>query len=323
MLKKYRSVWMPLLAAMIWGTAFVAQSVAAGTIGALTYNCARSVIATVFIGSMILVRNWFKKRAGQTVPKTDIKQLILGGVCCGIFLTAGCYFQQKGMETTSAGKAGFITALYVVLVPVAGLFFKRRVRPLIWLCVLLAIGGLYFLCIKRGENLSVETGDLLELCCAVAYTGSILCIDHFSRRVDGIMLSCAQFAVQAIICAFLAPLFETPSWSQITSNIPSLLYVGILSSGVAYTLQILAQACGNATVVSLLFSLESFFAVVSGAIILGDRLTGREYIGCGLMLAAVLLSQLPARGEKDKETDTSGEKDPDGAVACGGTDNDA
>lgn len=292
---------MPLLAAFIWGTAFVAQSVAAGTIGVLAYNCSRSVIASLFIGAMLLIRKRLPGYAKSHTETVSIKRVLFGGFCCGLFLTAGCYFQQKGLETTSAGKAGFITALYVVLVPLTALFFRKRVRPFIWLCVLLALGGLYFLCIKKGEDLTVEHGDVLVFFCAIAYTGQILCIDRFSREIDGVLLSFMQFAVQAVICAILAPIFEKVSFAQIVSNLPSLLYVGVLSSGVGYTLQILAQRDGNPTVVSILMSLESFFAAVSGAVILGDRLTGRELLGCALMLSAVLLSQLPEQRRK-KET---------------------
>lgn len=300
--KKFNQIWMPLLAALIWGTAFVAQSVSAGTIGVLTYNGARSVIATAFIGMMLFVRGRLRSRKGEKSEPVDKKRFLLGGLCCGLFLTAGCYFQQKGMETTSAGKAGFITALYVVLVPVvSAFFFRKRVRPFIWLCVVIALTGLYFLCIKQGEKLTVERGDVLVFFCAVAYTGQILCIDRFSRDVDGVLLAFGEFAVQAVLCAILAPIFETVFVGQIVSNLPSLLYVGILSSGVGYTLQILAQRDGNPTVVSILMSLESFFAAVSGALILGDRLTGRELLGCALMLSAVLLSQLPEQRRK-KET---------------------
>jgi len=177
---------------------------------------------------------------------------------------------------------------------------------MVWFSVMLAISGLYFLCIKHGENFAVNTGDILEFFCAIAYTGLILCIDYFTRTVDGLTLSCAQFAVQAMICAVAAPLFETPTWGQISANLPGILYVGIVSSGIGYTLQILAQADGNPTVVSLLFSLESFFAVVFSAIFLGDRLSNRELLGCGLMLTAVFLSQLPGKKHKTEPSGSNG-----------------
>ena len=192
----------------------------------------------------------------------------------------GTNLQQMGLETTTSGKAGFITALYIVIVPIAGIFLRQKAPRAIWLSVALAVVGLYLLCVQ--ESFSITEGDWYVLLCSFCFAGHILLIDHFTRKVDGVALSCVQFLVM-----------ETPDWAGLLACIGPVLYVGIFSSGVGYTLQILAQKDSNPTVVSLLLSLESVFATVAGALILGDRMSGKEYLGCVLMLAAVVLAQLP------------------------------
>lgn len=300
--KNIKQVVLPLLAALIWGSAFVAQSLSAGHIGAFTFNMLRSLIAVIVLGILAAVmrtkrgadvRSAAEKKAGR-------KDLAIGGLCCGFFLTLGSNLQQLGIERTSVGKAGFITALYVVLVPLVGLFFRKRVSPQVWVSVGIATLGLYFLCIEAGSGLSINSGDLLVLLCAFCFTGQILCVDHFVQKVDGVELSCAQFAVVTVISTCIAIVRGEPfEPAEILACLPYVLYVGTFSSGVAYTLQIIAQKDGNPTVVSLLLSLESFFAIVCGAIILHERLSGREYLGCVLMLAAVFLSQIPEKERKE------------------------
>ena len=290
-----RQVVFPLLAALIWGTAFVAQDMCADKIGPMTFNATRFFIAVV----MLLIIIWIFGKLSKDHPqrtaeerKIDRKQLMLGGLCCGMALAVASNFQQAGIGAgTDAGKAGFITALYIVLVPILGLFLKKKVSLPVWISVGLAVVALYLLCITG--DFSLAPGDLLMLLCAFFFAIHILVIDHFTAAVDGMKLSCAQFLVAGVLSAIGALFFEAPDLAAILSCILPILYVGIFSCGVAYTLQILAQKDSNPTVVTILLSMESVFAVISGAIILHQRMTGREYLGCVLMLVAVLLAQVP------------------------------
>ena len=290
-----RQVLFPLVAAMIWGTAFVAQSVCAPLVPPFAFNALRSAIAVAFLLPVSRAFDTAAKRRGDPPPKTDRRALALGGVLCGICLSAAANLQQAGMSDASAGKAGFITAFYVVLVPVFGLFLRRRAGAQIWAGVAFAVAGLYLLCIKAGEGFALQTADIFLVFCAVAFALQIMVIDHFVQKVDGIRLSIVQFAVTALISAGLALAFEDVDWNGVWRCALPILYMGVMSSGVAYTLQILAQKGSNPAVVSLLFSLESVFSVLAGAVILGDKLTGREYLGCALMFTAVILAQIPHR----------------------------
>ena len=206
-------------------------------------------------------------------------------------LTVATNLQQMGLETTSSGKAGFITALYIVIVPIAGIFLRKKAPRAIWISVALAVAGLYLLCVQ--ESFSITRGDFYVLLCSFCFAGHILIIDHFTQKVDGVELSCAQFFVVAVISAIAMLVSEPFDLAGLLACVGPVLYVGILSSGVGYTLQILAQKDSDPTVVSLLLSLESVFATVAGAVILGDRMSGKEYLGCVLMLIAVVLAQLP------------------------------
>lgn len=297
-----RHTVLPLLAAFIWGTAFVSQVEGSETLDAFSFNTARSVVAAVFLFFVALgVRLWQKQNAqkkGTWVAKTpeqrkaSAKALGLSGLICGTMLTVAANLQQAGIAQSGAGKSGFITALYVVLVPVLGIFLKKRVPPRVWVSVLIAVLGLYLLSIKKGD-FRIEQGDAYLILCALAFTFQIMTIDYYSERVNGIELSCVQFIVVALESGVLMLLFSEVTWSDFTAVIGPILYAGILSSGVAYTLQIISQKGANPTLVSLLMSLESVFAVLSGALILHERLTGREYLGCLIMFLAVLLSQIP------------------------------
>lgn len=287
---------LPLLTALIWGTAFVAQSVGAAYMGAFTFNTARAVIAFFFLLGMCFVLRLLRRRQGTAYPSASRRELIWGGLCCGMALTVATYFQQKGLETTTAGKAGFITALYIVLVPIFGRILGRRVSKGIWCSVTLAVAGLYFLCIN--EALTVTVGDLYLLVCALCFAVQIMTVDYFSQRVNGVELSCLQFLVMAVLSALGMPGETLPSVATASEWLWPVLYVGIFSSGVAYTLQILSQKDADPAVVSLLMSLESVFATIAGVLILHDQMRGREYLGCALMLAAVILTQLPDRTAK-------------------------
>ena len=282
----------PVLAALIWGAAFVAQSVGAGLVGPFTFNAVRNVLAFFFLLAICLGRNkWRVRQSPATPPVVLTRGLLVAGICCGIALSGIAYFQQKGLETTTAGKAGFITALYIVLVPIAGIFLKKKAPKTIVVSVTLAVVGLYLLCIN--EEFSITVGDIYVLVCAFCCTAHIMFIDYFSQKEDGVAMSCIQFLVVAVISFVGMALTEEPSLPAILSSAVPILYTGIFSSGIGFTLQILAQKGTDPTRVSLLMSLESVFAVVAGAIILGDQMSGREYFGCALMLVAVVLAQLP------------------------------
>ncbi len=289
-----RQVVFPILAAFIWGTAFVAQDLCADSIGTFAFNATRYFIAVLALLVVIAVSDKAKKnRPTPTAEekKAANKQLWLGGLCCGVALAIASNFQQAGLVAgTDAGKAGFITALYVVLVPVFGLFFKRKVSLPVWIAVVCSVVALYLLCIKG--DFSLAAGDLLILVCAVCFAVHILVIDHFTAYCDGVKLSCLQFLFAGIISAVCMFLFENVDFAAIWSCILPLLYVGIFSCGVGYTLQILAQKDSNPTVVTILLSLESVFAVIAGAIILHQQMTAREYIGCVVMFVAVILAQI-------------------------------
>ena len=294
-----RQVVFPTLAAFIWGTAFVAQDLCADSIGAFAFNATRYFIAVLALLVVILISDKLKKNKPTLTAqekKAANKQLWLGGLCCGAALAIASNFQQAGLVAgTDAGKAGFITALYVVLVPVFGLFFKRKVSLPTWIAVVLSVVALYLLCIKG--DFSLAPGDLLVLVCAVCFAVHILVIDHFTAYCDGVKLSCLQFLFAGIISTICMFIFEDVDFAAILSCALPLLYVGIFSCGVGYTLQILAQKDSNPTVVTILLSLESVFAVIAGAIILKQQMTVREYIGCAIMFAAVILAQIqfPAR----------------------------
>ena len=309
--KTVRQIIFPLTAAMIWGSAFVGQSVVAEALPPITFIAIRAVIGFFFLlGLCRVLEGIEKRRTGTLAPKGSRRDLIRGGLACGLFLTAATNFQQAGLSDTPAGKAGFITALYMVLVPIFGIFLKRPATRRVWVSALIALVGLYFLCITG--DFSLQRSDLLVLVCAFLFAGQIMAIDHFVTKVDGVRLSCAQFLVVAVASGVLALLFETPLFGLADAErcfrfaalytkesgvawgvVLPILYVGTFSSGIAYTLQILAQKDSDPTVVSLLLSTESVFSVIFGALLLHDRLSGREYLVCSLMLGAGGLSQLP------------------------------
>jgi drug/metabolite transporter (DMT)-like permease len=280
---------------MIWGTAFVFQSVSAEFVGPFTFTMLRSAIGAAFLGLLLLGRRLLVRcgvMKGQ--GKRDLKALLLGGFLCGTVLTIATNLQQIGLHHgTTAGKSAFLTALYVVLVPLVGLLlFRRRESPALWVSIVLAVGGLYFLCITKGERMIV--GDVFTLLCAVAFTAHIMVIDRFGERVDGVELSCVQFVVVTLWSMLGMLLTEQPTPEAIVACIGPVLYVGIFSSGVAYTLQILAQKGSNPTVVSLLLCLESVFATIATVMMLGQWMSARETLGSVLMLLAVLLAQIPS-----------------------------
>ncbi len=283
---------------MIWGTAFVAQDICADKIEPMTFNASRFFIAFWALLFIVFVFDKIAKSRGN-VPQQKLtdKSTLVGGFWCGTVLGIATNLQQAGMSfQTDSGKAGFITALYIVLVPIMGLFLKKKVCFSVWVSVGIAVVAMYLLCVT--SSFTVAFGDLLMLLCAVAFAGHIMVCDHFSQFVDGAKLSCVQFFFATLWSLVGAVLTETIDLSMILSCALPILYVGIFSSGVGYTLQILAQKDSNPTVVSILLSLESVFAVIAGAIILQQQMTGREYAGCVLMLVAVVLAQIPMPEKK-------------------------
>ena len=294
----------PLTTALIWGISFVAQSESAEHIGAFTFSAARCFMAFL---ALLLLFPLLRRFNQSTQPeltaaekKVQRKGLIWGGFCCGTALALACNLQQLGMVAgASAGKTSFITTMYVVMVPICGLFLKKKVPSTVWLGVMVAVAGLYCLCIK--EDFTIVFSDFLVLLCAFAYTLQILVIDHFAPHYDGVALSCVQFFFTAVwsVVGMLVLEMDQFSWQALGLCIGDILYVGILSGGVAYTLQILAQKdSGNPTMVSLLLSLESVFGVLAGAVFLHEKMSGKEYLGCALMLIAVVLAQIPAPKSK-------------------------
>lgn len=288
--KKIKSSLMLLLTAFIWGTGFVAQKTGMEHIDPFTFNAARSIFACATLAVVIPFLDMGKPRTEKTARGN--RDLILGGISCGAVLFVASSLQQFGIMTTSAGKTGFITALYIVLVPILSRFIGRVIRPVLWLCVLLSMVGLWLLTMKGG--FSIEKGDLLILICAF-FAIHILVIGHFSPKTDGVKMSLLQFAVCAVLCCIASVIFESPDLSAMMTAIVPIAYAGIMSSGVAYTLQIVAQKDADPTVACLLMSLESVFSVLVGWIILGEQLSPKELTGCAIMFVAVVLSQLPPK----------------------------
>ncbi|HPJ02228.1 MAG TPA: DMT family transporter [Candidatus Limiplasma sp.] len=305
MTKTLRANLLLVLTAIIWGTTFVAQGVAMDSMGPFTFNAVRLILAViVLLPTIRLLDRLFEKRNGhkpptmKTMTRDQKRRLLIGGVVCGLVLSGGMAFQQYGMVYSSPGKAGFITALYIVLVPVVGIAFRHRARLAVWIAVGLCLIGLYFLTVT--EALTIGFGDVLLLICALFFTAHILVIAHYSPQVDGVRLSCMQFAVAAVIFSILTLLFEKPQMASVMDGWIPIVYAGVLSCCVAYTLQIIAQKDTTPAVASLLMSLESVFAVLGQWVVLGELLTGRELFGCALMFIGIILSQLPERKPKSR-----------------------
>lgn len=301
---KKRNSLLLILTALIWGVSFVAQSEGGNAVGSYTFNCIRCLIGAAVLVPVILLSDRIRLTCRKPVSREEKKTLLHGGVSCGIALCIASNLQQVGINMgTPAGKAGFLTACYILLVPILGLFLKKRCSANIWIGVALTLAGLYLLCMNGG-SLAIQTSDLLLLLCAFAFAIHILIIDRFSPLVDGVRMSCIQFFVAGLLSAI--PMFFVDmqhsaagiaAWAPALTSLSAwiaILYAGVLSCGVAYTLQIVGQQGVNPTVASLLLSLESVFSVLAGWVILNEKLGTRELIGCALIFAAVMLAQLPA-----------------------------
>ena len=295
-MKKLTNSFLLLLTALIWGVAFLAQSVGMDYVGPFTFNGVRSFIGGLVLVPCIFIINAIKKRSGE--PQTSEKKtVIIGGFICGTLLFAASTLQQFGLLYTSPGKAGFITALYIILVPAAGVFLGRRPGIKLVFAAIGALVGLYFLCFT-GDSFKLELGDLLIFLCAIVFTAHILVIDRYSPKVDGVVMSCIQFFVCAALSFFPMIILEEPSFTGIYAAKIPILYAGVMSCGVAYTLQIIGQKGVNPTLASLILSLESCFALLGEFVYL--KITGaesfmsiREIVGCAIVFAAIILAQLP------------------------------
>lgn len=294
MTEKIKSLALLFMATIIWGFAFVAQSKGMDYVGGFTFNCLRCILGGAVLIPVIFLWDKNKKGTkGKNEIKSDRKKLLTGGLCCGAFLCVASNLQQFGIKYTTVGKAGFITAMYIVIVPVAGLFLKRKAGKFVWLGVAFAVAGLYLLCIN--EDFYIGKGDLLVLGCAVVFSGHILCVDYFSPLVDGVKLSCIQFFTCGILSGIPMLIFEEVSLKDIAGCSVPLLYAGIMSCGIGYTLQVIGQKNINPTVASMVFSLEAVFSLLAGWLILGQSMSEREIAGCVILFAAIVLAQLPDR----------------------------
>lgn len=295
-----KNLFLLFLTAFIWGTAFVAQSVGMDHIGPFTFNAVRSLVGGLALIPVILVFNRRKSPARRQTEGANRKVLLLGGVCCGLALGVASCLQQVGMQYTTVGKAGFLTALYIVIVPILSLFFRRKAGAKLWVSVAIAIVGLYLLCMSG--SLRLQLGDFLVLLCALAFSVHIMVIDHFTTQVDGVQMSCIQFFVAAAFSAVCMLFTEgVPDPGAVAISWVPILYAGVLSSGVGYTLQIVGQKGVNPTAASLVLSLESVISVLAGWVILGQSMSPREILGCVLMFCAILLAQLPDRKRRPAE----------------------
>lgn len=288
--RKLKGNLMLLLTSFIWGTAFVAQSEGMNYVEPFTYCAARNILGTLVLIPVILLFRSSKFRDASK-EKPSMKHTIIGGLICGVILGISGALQQIGISMTTAGKAGFISAIYIIAVPIAEFFIFRKKSVMVWICALIAMAGLYLLCVS--ESMAVNQGDLIVLYSAFGFTAHIMVIDHFnSKGADGVMMSCVQFFTAGVLMTAAMFIFEQPSMSNILDAKYTILYAGVMSSGVAFTLQILGQRNTDPASASLIMCLESVFAVLSGWLLLNEMMTVKEFSGCALVFAAVILAQL-------------------------------
>ena len=306
-LKTARNSLLLALTALIWGASFVAQSAGMEYVGPFTFNAIRTLIGGLVLLPCIFFLDRLKSKEGgeQEVQLGKKKSVWVGGILCGIVLFAASSLQQIGIMYTTTGKSGFITALYIIIVPITGLFFKKKVPFTVWIAAALAILGLYMLCISEG--IGIGKGELLTLGCAVLFSVHILVIDAYSPYVDGVRMSCIQFFVAGLIAipfTLLDKYIDAKYASQSMENILAcwlpILYSGVMSCGVAYTLQIIGQKNVPPALASLILSLESVFAALAGWVLLGQKLSAKELVGCAIVFVAIILAQIPLPEKKNK-----------------------
>lgn len=297
MKQQIKSSLILLLTATIWGVAFVAQSVGMEYIGPFTFNAIRCVLGGLVLIPVILVLKKKKETGAENQEKEDKKTLWTGGIACGVILCIASNLQQFGIMEASVGKSGFFTALYIVMIPVIGIFIGKRPGIKLWFCVALAVVGMYLLCMKDG-SFTIERADIMLLLCALAFSFHILVVDYFSPKVDGVKMSCIQFLVCGALSAVGMIFTEISDISNIQAAWLPLLYAGLLSCGVGYTLQIVGQKGINPVIASLIMSLESVISALAGWVILGQVLSLKEIIGCVLMFVAIIITQIPIGNKK-------------------------
>lgn len=292
--KTARSNLMLIITAFIWGVAFVAQRVGMDYIGPFTFNGVRNLLGVIVLLILMPFIDRMRGESGFRYPtgKYGGKMLILGGLACGLCLTLGSSLQQVGIQYTTVGEAGFLTAMYIIIVPLLGICVRRRVPLTVWISVVLAVFGMYLLCMTGVAGLSIGKGNIYEILGAFAYSFQILAVDYFSPKCDGVRLSLMQFAVCGVLCMAVAMIFEAPSVSGILAAWIPIAYAGVLSCAVGYTFQILAQKNTDPVIASLLMSLESVFSLIAGWVILQQRLSPTQLIGCAVMFGAIVLAQL-------------------------------
>lgn len=291
---QFKGVFLLLLTAFIWGVAFVAQSEGMEHVDAFSFSGIRMIFGVCVLLPFIIVRDKMQNKKLPDGQKTKLfdKKLLVCGSMLGVVFFCACNLQQFSFYYSSAGKIAFITALYMFFVPLFGLFFKKRVPWLTWVCVAFGFVGLYFLCIDPANLGGINVGDLLAMGCAVFFAVQILMIEKFAPDVDGVKLSCMQFLVAGVMSCICMFVFESPSLTAIGNAIIPLLYAGVMSCGIAYTLQIVGQKFTESTIASLIMCMESVFAVLASALLLNEVLTTREVIGCVIMFVAIILSQV-------------------------------
>ena len=278
-----------LVTAIIWGSAFVAQSKGMDYLGPFSFNGIRSIIAIIFL-SIVLLCIIIKNKKNPEFKLFKNRKALLGSIFCGIALMFSTSTQQIGISMTSVGKSGFITSLYIILVPILGLLLKKKVPIKIWFCVGIVLVGLYLLCIKN--SVKIEIGDIFLLLSAFGFAVQILIVDNISQDINTILLSIIQLSAVAILSLFPICIIEQPSISNTLNAMPYLLFAGVLSSGIAYTLQIVGQKYTTPVVASLIMSLESVFAAITGWLFLNEILSLNETIGCILIFIAIIISQI-------------------------------
>lgn len=298
-MKKWLGSGMLLLTAIIWGVAFVAQSVGMDYVEPFTFNFARYIIGGVVLLPFLKLGNTDTPKENtedKSKKKQRFRRSVIGGIGCGVLLFCASMLQQFGiMYTNVVGKAGFITALYIILVPVLGIFFRKKTKPLLWICVGISVIGLYLLCVSDGYRL--ELADVLLLACALFFAFHIIFIDYISPNTNGVLVSCVQFFVSGLFCMVAMFLFESPSFAGILKAYIPILYTGVLSCGVAYTFQILGQKYVEPTKASLILCLESVVAVLAGWLLLQQALSIRELLGCIIMFVAIIMAQFVQKEE--------------------------
>lgn len=290
--KNFKGEILLTITALIWGTAFIAQSVGMEYIGPITFNGVRTLTGGIALLPVIFFMSRSKKKNDDKKAE-DNKLWIKAGIECGIFLLIASSLQQIGMQYTPAGKAGFLTALYIIIVPILGLFLKKKVRGTVWLSVGIATLGTYLLSVKQG--FSINHGDIYVILSAVGFAFQIITVDKYASITDAVKLSCTQFFVCGGISVIIAVITEHPSIHNIVLSAAPILYAGVMSSGVAYTLQIIGQKYTEPTVASLIMSMESVYAAIGGWLILNERLSGKELLGCALVFVAIIITQLPGK----------------------------